>query len=411
MAATMTPSKRARTHAIAISKETAFNTDPASGYLQIAAWGFDPSPLQPATIENQQVQTDLRGVNPAGEGLLHDATVSLNTYAEGLGLSNASGDGDTPALTAFSHLLVGWCGQDAAQVTGDTVKALSTPTTTTVEVTTVANFAVGDAVAFILAGKFYVRYITAIATDELTLNCALPSAPSAGDVVYGSLMHDWQETLSQSLAIKAIGKGDAQNVKMLGCVSGLELPEAAAGEPQTVSWTINQASFNKADFTEAQSAPTAFRPSVVAGGEFKIRKTGETAWTSLTYLRANLTLNQEVSADEDVESEYGIEAWTRLAQKMQLSLHFKNDAGVPTGVTAPDWRALFYDGNEVDNTFEIMLNYSRGGRGRTFSLRCLDWRVNMAVETQVDVDGKSLQKVTFMPKEDSSDPAVTTALL
>lgn len=408
MAATMTPSKRARTHAISIAPEATFNTDPGAGYLLVAQWDFDPSALVTSVIENQQVQADLRGVNPNGEGLLFEAATGFNTYLEGLGVGNEAGDGVAAVANGFSELAQVYCGQAYREITGDTVASAAGPNLITP--TTPANFEAGDIIGLTdpTTGYFHLRYVEAKdgGTGELTLNLDLPWTPAAAEVIYGTVTNTWQEEMTCSLALKALGKDDYQNFLLLGAVCGLDLPETAAADAQVCNWSVRQASFNKLPFTEAQVPPTAFRPVVAAGGDFYIRRTGQaaSAWQPLTYLRSSFSSNQELSPDEDVNSEFGVEAWTRIAQSMELTLHFKNDATVPTGSgTLTTWREFWYDGNEAENEFDIMLSFSRGGPGRSVMLYFPKMRINQPVATNVDVDGKSLQRVVFQPVESTTD--------
>ena len=135
----------------------------------------------------------------------------------------------------------------------------------------------------------------------------------------------------------------------------------------------------------------------MAGGEFYIRITGQTTWTALKYGRFSLASNQELSPDEDVNSDLGVGAWTRTANAMELTLLFKNNAAIPAGSSLTYWREFFYEGNEAVNSFDLSFGFSRPGVGQSVLMYFLTWYVSKPVANNEDVDGKALQRVTFAP--------------
>lgn len=407
MPVTQTPADRARAHALQIVPESTRATDPGSGYKTIATEPINVEALVPDRLQNDAQKVSLRGVNPAGIGLKGNKPINATTYLEGLGDSNDSGDGDTPASTALTHLCEAFCGQDARNVTGDTVDSAADASTITP--VTLANFTQWDAIGLIDPSTdfFHMRFIESKTTD-LNLNCPLPFTPSNADVIYGSNSVEWQPKLENSFWVRLIGKHASQNFALKGCVADFALPETSGNAPQKANWTIIPSDFDElVSLTEVD--PDSFRPNVLAGGDFKIRKVGETAWYDIDFLRASFASGQVISPDEDANSRFNIGALNRVDQDMSLSIHLKNRASTPTGVSASTWREIFGVGNEADNQFDVQLSYTRAGRGQSFALYFPRWQINAPVEHNLNVDEKSLQKIMLQPMVNQASPAMIMA--
>lgn len=129
------------------------------------------------------------------------------------GLEQENGNGDTPALDRLSQFLLAFGSRRS--VAGTTVSG-SGSTTTVVDVTSAAGFAVGDLV--LIGGE--VRRITAVDTastpDNITVAPALSAAPADTTEVFGSERFTPYDTGHVSHTILMLR--DVQLITAIGCV-------------------------------------------------------------------------------------------------------------------------------------------------------------------------------------------------
>lgn len=108
---------------------------------------------------------------------------------------------DTAALSQ-ELVLEHWLGGRVAS-RGSTVVSSADERTVTVTGTHGARFTVGQMAVFYVAGVPYVRQITAISTDALSLYPDLPASPASGQAVLGSRTYHRVETHTQTLTVEA----------------------------------------------------------------------------------------------------------------------------------------------------------------------------------------------------------------
>lgn len=89
-------------------------------------------------------------------------------------------------------------------------------TTTVLPLTAVTGLQVGDAVIVVVSGKKYARIVSVIATLDVTVTPALPSAPADGAAVKGALAYKLTTDLAKSLYIGHYLDGFARNLTGAG---------------------------------------------------------------------------------------------------------------------------------------------------------------------------------------------------
>ncbi len=104
------------------------------------------------------------------------------------------GDVSNPTVPDFDAILESGIGPSNISV-ADAVEASPSPTTTAFEVSTIANFAVGDMLIIdnTTDGRV-VRFIKEIAGDLITVDRAMTNAPTAADVIYATVNYKPVET-------------------------------------------------------------------------------------------------------------------------------------------------------------------------------------------------------------------------
>lgn len=411
----MAAGSRAGSHVVAVLKETTFKTEEVgppdfdTAKIRIATWDVGTS-FSRETIENQTVRVDF-GDHKAGLGLTYPASeLSFSTYADGLG--TAAGDASAATITALGHLLAGCLGGTPAHSTGSTVKAASSPTTTSVAETDAGNHAENTLVPFGVAadGKVYVRPVATYATDTMTLLMALPTAPTVTtDVIYGATNIKDAQTAGYTLQGEVLGKNASQSYDYFGAVGNLSIPEAAPGEAQTLAFSFQIAKFSHQVGT-TQVAPSAARPLVSAGGEFLIANHGSTATTELSVLRSSLETGRTYVADPDANDTDGLCGWVVTDQELRLTLTVK-DADTPPSGGASTWRGSWESADDsTDNNFHILHNFGQTTAGRLFSFY-LPQAHQAAEPEDTDVDGIAARTLVFAPtqgdsKHDAGHPSI-----
>lgn len=396
----MSTGARAGTHVLAIDHEsTAFNTaeaDYASAKLRMPVWDVNVAGLKHQAIENQAVRVDL-GEHPPAIGVAHtESEHGFTTYTQGLG--TAAGDATAATATAFTRALASVLGGTPALSTGSTASDTpSASTTTTVNEADADNHADDTLVGFALDnGDICVRPVgtyTSGATGVMDLLMALPSAPTAGNVIYGGANVQSAESSLFVAQGEYTGKNTAQNYKWFGSVGNFSLPETAEGEPQTISFTYKTGNFTRYD-SLTQVAPSILRPLVAAGGEYLIAKFGETATTCLSLLRIGIDTARTYAADPDACADTGISGWVLTDQQTRITVHVRDTASMPSGFSVSNYFSSFGSATATENDYHLLLNFGQKTAGRIFSLYFP--RIHLVMEPEpVEIDGIAAQKLTF----------------
>lgn len=395
----MATGARSGTHVLSVAVETAFNTENSPFTVQsLATWDLEPG-LKNQPIENQAVRVEL-GEQKPGLGITHpDSELTFSTYAAGL--SSAAGDGVAATATALTTLIAGCLGGTPAASTGSTVKAASSPTTTSIAETDAANHAANTLVGFAQDdGTIEVRPVAGYSTDTMTLLMALSTAPSEGNVINGGMNIKNVETSLSTIQGQAVGKNTAQNWKFYGSVGNFTLAEAAESEAQTLQFSFKAGSFTRYE-SLTQTAPTLARPLVNAGGEYLIGKYGSTATSTLDLMRVGIDLGREYTADPAANDSDGICGWVLTNQQTRITLHVRDTESMPSGFTVTSYFGSFNDTDETENDYHILLNFGQRVGGKILSIYIPRCHLVMQPE-QVDMDGIMVQKLTFALSQDSS---------
>lgn len=395
----MATGARSGTHVLSVAVETAFNTENSPFTVQsLATWDLGPG-LKNQPIENQAVRVEL-GEQKPGLGITHpDSELTFSTYVAGLG--TAAGDATAATATAMTTLIAGCLGGTPAASTGSTVKAASSPTTTSVAETDAANHAANTLVGFQKPdGTVEVRPVAGYATDTMTLLMALSSAPDEGDVIYGGMNVKNVESSLTTIQGQAVGKNTAQNYKLYGSVGNFTLNEAAESEAQTLSFSLKAGSFTRYE-SLTQTAPTLSRPLVNAGGEYQIAKYGNTAGDALDLMRVGIDLGREYTADPAANDSDGLCGWVLTNQQTRITLLVRDTETMPTGFSVSNYFSSFNDTDETENDYHILLNFGQKVAGKIFSIYIPRCHLIMQPDP-VDMDGIMCQKLTFALSQDSS---------
>lgn len=367
--------------------------------VQVNLWNLTTN-FQNAAIENQAAMTADLGKHEAGIGVaFEESTFSFDTYA--YGLLTAAGDGVTPTVTAsFLANLLGAClGGVPTAVAGDTVDALATPTTTSVQQTTAGNLAAKKFLCHTTGGLTYVRPILSYATDTATLALALPAAPTAGDVLQGQISIVMSEDASAHVLQGEILKRNTtdaakagQMYEFFGSVGTFSLPEVNVTEPQTISFEMRCAKFTRYA-NKARVAPTSKRPSCTAGGEYLLAKYGNTAGLALKFLSFGCTLGRDYTGDPRANDAIGIGGWILTGQDTVITCVVHDDESMPTGFSAANYPAAFAAGGD-ENRWHIQVTFGNKVAGKilVFYFPCLQLERE---PEDIDVNGLQAWKLTF----------------
>lgn len=356
--------------------------------------------LQNAAIENDSAKVSDLGKHPNGVGVAFEASkISAETYAYGLGAEAGDGVTPTPASHCFAQLLGAGMGGVPTARTGDTIKTATSPTTTSVQMTTGSLRATPGFLAWkSSAGLTYVRPIGTFSTDTCTMLMAFPSAPAAEDVLPGmvevigsddAMAHVLQGELLKRDTLTAADA--AQMYEFFGAVNALTYPETSVAASPKVQHELRVAKFTR-DNAKARTAPAARRPVVAAGGEFLIAKRGNTATTKLTHLNVGVTFGRAYTADPAANEDVGIGAWVLTAQDLMVTVTIKDNQALPAGFTATKWHQVFQEGTE--NLFHLMIAYGAKKAGQIHALYFPCLQLEREPEP-VDIDGLQAYKLTF----------------
>lgn len=391
---------RAGTHVIGVLEETTtfgvkestFDTDKK----KLATWDVQPG-FKRQTHENQSVRSDL-GEHPVAWGVKHaESELTFSSYLESL--DSAAGDATQAASNAFTFLLAACLGGTIARSTGSTVNGTPTPTTTAVTENDSGNHAANSLVPFTTTAGVEVRPISTYSSGAMTLLMALSAEPAASSVVYGATTIKSDNDANFIMQGEVIGRHSSENYEFFGAVGNFSIGEAAANEPQSISFTIKCASY-ESDISETQASPTVNRPTVSAGGEFLIAKYNNTATTALKFLNASIELGRTYTADPDVNTTMGICGHVVTDQQIRLTLHVHPNQTVPAGMSGSTWRALC--DSETDNDFHILLNYGRKTAGDIVSAYLK--RGHIVEEPELtEIDGIAALKLVFGARQGTGE--------
>lgn len=210
--------------ALWVTDEATFGTDPGTGsdmYLRILG-ALDRGPLVQASVEDDSTRQRMAD-RPRVMTHTSDSSLSVKTNLHGYLASLPVGAPSTPHTDAklLQYALGGL-------VSGGYAAALSSGSTTTVlKVASAASFVAGQAVAVDVSAtatpSWQVGWIQQVNTGttphEITLLQALPAAPAAGKVLYGShtcyQKDDWGTAASATLRWR--GHSAADHAVLCGC--------------------------------------------------------------------------------------------------------------------------------------------------------------------------------------------------
>jgi hypothetical protein len=150
--------------------------------------------------------------------------------------------------------------------------------TTDADLTAVTGLVVGGAIALTVAGKKYVRVITAIATNNVTWAPALPSAPANGSTVKSCIVYKLTTDLALSYVLCHYLDGFGRNLDGVGFNQGTLTLEGTEEARISVSGPARkQRSTGDADFIAEPGSATYVggNPPTGMQGELRI---GDTAY-------------------------------------------------------------------------------------------------------------------------------------
>lgn len=365
---------RSGTGVLSVLNESSFLTKDGSfeaNKKQVNLWDITTN-LKHQSLENQAARVTDLGKHEDGFGLAHpDSNFTFSSYCFGLGTE--AGDGATPAANFMSDL-IGSCVGCAPVVTdGDTVDALATPTTTSVQQTTAGNLAAGKFLAHKTGGSTYVRPILSYSGDTATLGIALPNAPVAGDVLNGQISFlQSEEPMNRViqgdiLKRSTLTSADAgQMYEFFGSVGNFSLDEVGVSEAQTMSFDYKVSAFTRYN-AKTRIPPVSKRPNVAAGGEFYIAKFGNTTGLPLKFLNVSLNLNRTYTPDPNVNADEGIAGWVLTDQDTEIGITVHDNQAVPTGFTATNYPECFKLG-ENENKFHMLWVFGNKTPGKILAM-------------------------------------------
>lgn len=396
----MAVGSRSNQGVLSVLEETSFLTKDGSfeaNKLSLPTWNLNSAALRNASIENQAARNADLGKHEAGLGLGLDSTYSFSTYAFGLG--TAAGDGDTPTTPAMGHLLGACLGGSPTAVDGDTVKAASSPTTTSVPQTTAGNLAARRFLAHNDGTNTYVRPILSYAMDTATLALALPAAPDPGDVLNGQVsIVQSEDAMAHVLQGDLLERNTTDAAKaawmyeFFGSVGNFTLPEVGVAEAQTIDFEMRVGRFTRYN-QKSRTAPTSRRPLHAAGGEYLLAKYGNTAGLALKFLNIGVSLGRTYTPDPDANSQYGLQGYVLTDQDTSVMVTVHPDQSMPTGFTAANFVEAFQLGSS-ENRFHLMCAFGKRTAGGIFALYFPCLQLNGEPEN-VDINGLQAWKLTF----------------
>lgn len=222
-----------------------------------------------------------------------------------------------------------------------TISATPAPTTTVFTLASVVGLAVGDAILIALGGSKYVRWITNIATSEVTVAPALPSAPVGTEAVKGACSYGLASEIDDSLAFAHYRSTDTTHSTI---IKGAVAEKLAFSFEQNTEGRLS-ASFKAKSLTKpAPAKPAGFTmigtqapPSGLLGELY-------VANAAYRFIRFNLDLDTGVQLRED---SYGYSTPEGILMTGRRSVTLKVDARLGD-------QAVIYDPASSGSTLAVM---------------------------------------------------------
>jgi len=356
-------------YVIEVEKQSALDTE-ASGTPKVGTLvSTDLSSVKFSTIENPTVLKS-SGKLKQIKGLSHpEIGVPLEVIAEGL--ESTYGDGDTAVETYQDLLLASVFQSDPDLTIGSLISG--TPSTTGIEeatsdahsLSTINSKTACGMVVVEGSTKNYMRPYT-YASDTLSLKCALDSAPSAGDVLYGCSTLQFNEgpwsTIPYPITLRFLGQDDLQNKKLIGAVSTLAVPEGSPNDLGKLQFNFQAASMDR-NFSDSANFPTVPQARILADGELKLGIFGQTDMTNICG-KISFKLRDKFIAKECRNNSAGIDNWLPSKNIGQIELTIPADV-LPsdlTGCSAASWTALWEESSTT--YFHILETQGQGISGK-----------------------------------------------
>jgi hypothetical protein len=211
--------------------ESTFGTAASTQYTDYIAVPAEGIELSLANrFVDRPVQTTTLGLHTTGLVGPKGGTVKFRTGIPGNSTAGASG---VPAAAqAWLDELLLACAHAKQADTGGVVTG-SSSTTTSIVMTDSTGITVGSAV--MINGE--VRFVTANATNTLTVTPALSAAPAADDVVYAGVRYVTSDTDPGTITL--VLKGDGYLYRLLGAKGKVALVDTDAGKRPMLEWEFN----------------------------------------------------------------------------------------------------------------------------------------------------------------------------
>lgn len=313
------------------------------------------------------------------------------------GLETPAGDGDTAATTLFLELLAVALQQAPVLTTGSTIKAASSPSTTSITEDDSTNtdpspLTRGCIGVTLDDGTVEARW-GSYSSGVWTLDQALSDTPSEGAEIYGAgillNVQRWTLPMLRSIAMQFVSNSTGQHVRVTGCGVDFDLGgELTAEDIPTLMFTLFGASQSRPGSQTADTDPSYAKGVVMAGGEFLLSKYGNSAIQPIVGTM-EFTPNRSLAKVQDPNHRKtnggGMAGWRRATPKANIpELKLKVDRGssLPTGFTASTWREAIATG---ENELQYTANFGNRIPGQIFSLNLPRLKlVNVVGDQDVD---------------------------
>jgi hypothetical protein len=294
---------------------------------------------------------------------------------------------------------------------GSLVVASPSPTTTTFSVTggQGARFSEGQLIVIMLAGGTvgYLRLVTTVATDALTIWPALPSAPSTADIVLNGQILYPTDSPSGSLNLlveKAVDRNDIYNG--LGGQGTFALD---MGRGNLVSWTcalMGKRYLHDDEFTTPLTSGSTITRGTYDGSQpihsmNGLVHFGTAAGTTLTsILDAGLTVNFGI-ANVEVPQMSGIDGFAQWQRNTR--------GDITVEITVPGAHETYADGFQAGTKYGLLVQFGSSSTSiRGFAMPTLQiMKRPEPVEAGAPLRGT---KLTCLVQENGHSSAKTTAL-
>ena len=261
------------------------------------------------------------------------ATCVLDAILQPSGTINTLGEADA--------LLEHGLGAKRNVTLATTISASPVPTTTVFTLASVTGLAVGDAILIALGGSKYVRWITGIATAEVTVAPALPSAPAGTEVVKACTTYGLASAIDDSLTLAHYRSSDTVHSTI---IKGAVAEKLAFSFEQNTEGRLNVTFRAKSLVKPAPTKPGGFTmvgtqaPPSGLSGELYV------ADAAYRFIRVGLEIDTGVQLRED---SYGYASPEGILMTGRRAVRLKVDARLGD-------QAVIYDPAASANTLAIM---------------------------------------------------------